>query len=172
MDGERDGNGSPCTSLQEQQQRWRRHFTNILNIHDAEELEKVRQRELRPEIAEPPTKEELEETVGKLKNAKAGGTSNILPEMVKAACCEDEFLDLLLDLVHTVWRESAVPKEWTDAVLIPIPKKGDLSKCDNWWGISLLDVVGKVVVRILQERLQQLAEDELPESQCGFKKLH
>ena len=41
--------------------------------------------------------------------------------------------------------------------------------CDNWRGIALLDVVGKVVARVLQERLQKLAEDELPESQCGFR---
>ena len=47
--------------------------------------------------------------------------------------------------------------------------KGDLSSCDNWRGISLLDVVGKVVARVLQVRLQKLAEEELPESQCGFR---
>ena len=120
-------NGNPCTLLQEQQQRWR-HFTGVLNIHgqyDNEELEKVKQRPLRPEIAKLPSKEEIEKAVGKLKNTKAGGSSNILPEMVKAACCEDDFLDMLLDLVHTAWNEeSQVPKEWTDAVLIPIPKKG------------------------------------------------
>ena len=47
---------------------------------------------------------------------------------------------------------------------------GDLSKCDNWRGISLLEAVGKVMDRILLERLQLLAEDELPESQSGFCK--
>ena len=62
-----------------------------------------------------------------------------------------------------------IPADWCDAVLVPIPKKGDLSLCDNWRGIALLDVVGKVVARVLQERLQKLAEDELPESQCGFR---
>ena len=53
---------------------------------------------------------------------------------------------------------------------IPIPKKGNLRSCDNWRGISLLEVVGKVVARIIQGRLQKLAERELPESQCGFRK--
>ena len=57
---------------------------------------------------------------------------------------------------------SKVPIDWCDAVLVLIPKKGDLSRCDNWRGISLLDVVGKVVARVIQERLQKLAEDELP----------
>ena len=53
---------------------------------------------------------------------------------------------------------------------MPIPKKGDFGKCDNWRGVALLEVVGKVVAKVLQGRLQQLAEEELPESQCGFRK--
>ena len=57
-----------------------------------------------------------------------------------------------------------------DAILIPIPKKGNLKCCDNWRGISLLEVVGKVVARIVQNHLQQLAEQVLPEPQCGFRK--
>ena len=52
---------------------------------------------------------------------------------------------------------------------MPIPKKGDLSRCDNWSGIALLDVVGKVVGRLIQNRLQILAEEELPDSQCCFR---
>lgn len=54
--------------------------------------------------------------------------------------------------------------------MVPIPIKGDLTKCDNWRGIALLDVVGKVVGRLIQDRLQQLAANELPESQCGFRR--
>ena len=55
-------------------------------------------------------------------------------------------------------------------MLVPIPKKVCLSNCDNWRGISLLDVVGKPIATILQDRLQQLSDEELPESQCGFCK--
>lgn len=53
---------------------------------------------------------------------------------------------------------------------MPIPKKGDLQCCDNWRGISLLDVGGKFFARIIQERLQVIAERVLPESQSGFRK--
>lgn len=98
----RDEDGNLCSTPELQQQRWRRHFTKILNIQsqfDAEELESARQRPLRPHMADVPSREELEEAIGKLKNGKAGGSSGILPEMVKAASCEDEFLDVLLDLV-------------------------------------------------------------------------
>ena len=52
----------------------------------------------------------------------------------------------------------------------PIPKKGNLHCCDNWRGIALLDVAGKLVARVVQNRLQVLAERELPESQCGFRR--
>lgn len=52
----------------------------------------------------------------------------------------------------------------------PIPKKGNLTLCDNWCSIILLDVVGKVMARVVQGRLQQFAEDFLPESQCGFRR--
>ena len=69
-----------------------------------------------------------------------------------------------------VWEEGTVVGDWKDAEIVPIPKKGDLKHCDNWRGISLLDVVGKVFARILQERLQVVSEKVLPESQCGFRK--
>ena len=117
-----------------------------------------------------PLEEEIWGAIGKLKSGKAGDDSGILPEMVKAASCEEGIFHLLMDLVHAAWCKCRVTKEWSDSVLVLILNKGDLGKCDNWKGISLLDVVGKVATRILQERLQELAEDVLPESQCGFRK--
>jgi len=60
--------------------------------------------------------------------------------MVKPAWCEDGFRYRLVELV---WKESSVPCDWRDAILVPIPKKGDLTSCDNWCGIFLLEVVGK-----------------------------
>ena len=105
-----------------------------------------------------PSEEEIWGAIGKLKSGKVGGDSGILPEMVKAASCEEGFFHLLMNLVHAAWCECRVLKEWSDAVLVPKPKKCNLGKCDNWREISLLDVVGKVVARILQGWLQELAE--------------
>ncbi len=64
-----------------------------------------------------------------------------------------------------------VPQEWKDALVVPIPKKGDLSdlsQCD-WRGISLLDICGKVFAKVIQQRLQTMAERVLPDTQCGFR---
>ena len=117
---------------------------------------------------QPPSGEELTHALRHLKNGKAGGMSQIVPELLKAGV--PVLHPLLLDLLQSVWSEGYVPQDWRDAVLIPIPKKGDLSRCDNWRGIALLEVVGKLVARVVQNRLQVLAEDELPESQCGFRR--
>ena len=80
------------------------------------------------------------------------------------------FGEHVLDLFKSVWAEGRVLKDWVDAVIVAIPKKGDLSMCDNWRVISLLDVFGKVFARILKQRLETVAEKELAESQCGFRK--
>ena len=129
----KDEDGNACTTAKAQQERWRRHFTKILNIQsdfDVEELRKVRQRPPRSEMAEVPSEEELMSAVGKMKNGKAGGESGVLPEMVKAACCDEEFLSKLLELVKDMW-EVCVPNAWHDSILVPIPKKGNLPLCDN-----------------------------------------
>ena len=82
----------------------------------------------------------------------------------------EDFVCMLTDLLSAVWEERRAPHEWVDAILIPIPKKGNLHCCNNWRGIALLDVVGKVAARIVQIRLQTLAEQVLPETQCGFRR--
>ncbi len=110
----KDEEGQPCTSAEKNQQRWRRHFTAILNVEShfiPEEMGKVRQRPLRPQLADLPSVDELTEAVNKIRNGKAGCNSGILPEMVKVACQDPDFLDMLLDLVHTAWRERSVPKD-------------------------------------------------------------
>ena len=67
-----------------------------------------------------------------------------------------------------MWREQHVPAEWRDALLVPVPKKKDLSLCDNWRGISLLDVVDKLFTRVINDRLQLMVEEVVSDSQCGF----
>ena len=69
--------------------------------------------------------------------------------MMNVACADDFFLTHLLDLVYSVWKMKSVPKDWANTVLVPIPKRGNLTSCDNWRGIALLDMAGKVVASII-----------------------
>ena len=65
-----------------------------------------------------------------------------------------------------VWRDG---KAWRDALVVSVSKKGDMNICDNWGGIGLLDVAGKLLCRIVQEHLQSIAQLVVPDSQCGFQ---
>ena len=118
------------------------------------------------ELARHPSLDDVDQALKHLSNRKAAGQSAIAPEMLKTAA--PIIRPYLLDLLQTAWSTSRVAQGWRDALLVPIPKKGDLSRCDNWRGIALLDVVGKLLGRIVQERLKSVAARELSEAQCGF----
>ena len=78
-----DENGEPYSPTAEQHQRWRRHFTKVLNMRsqfDGAELAEVRQRETDADLGTVPTSSKVAKALGKLKNEKAPGSSNILPE--------------------------------------------------------------------------------------------
>lgn len=163
--------GLLCDTAQEISARWERHFNKILNVpstFNPATFDSLRKRPVWHELADPPSAEDLAKAVKQLAKNKAPGASGILPEMVQHA--GEEAISFLLSLVHQVWAEGCVPQAWRDAEIVPIPKKGDLSLCDNWRGIALLDVVGKLVGRLVHGRLQVLAESELPDSQCGFRR--
>ncbi len=82
-------------------------------------------------------------------------------------CCGPRLIEHLEQLFGMVWGEGVVPQDWKNAL---IPKKGDLSYTDNWRGISLLDVVGKLFAKTIQGRLQTVAEEVLMDSQCGYRR--
>ena len=62
------------------------------------------------------------------------------------------------------------PQEWKRSVFIPIPKKGNAKECSNYCTIALLSHASKVMLKILQTRLQQYVNCELPDVQAGFRK--
>ena len=167
----RKDNGELTQGPSEVLDRWYQHFDTLLNVESEYSEEVLEGTTVLPpftDLDNAPSEEELENALSKLKNGKAGGKNGILPELVR--CGGSHLWDRLLVLMQDIWREGKVVTDWKNAVVVPIPKKGNLQLCDNWRGISLLDVVGKIFARIIQERLQTIAEYILPESQCGFRK--
>ena len=79
-------------------------------------------------------------------------------------------LQLLHELLCLCWEQGHIPQDMRDANIVTLYKnKGDLSDCNNYHGISLLSIVGKVFPRVTLTRLQSLASQVYPESQCGFR---
>ena len=163
--------GETTANTDEIRKQWQQHFNEILNIpseYDQEVIDRLPQHTPHLELDEPPTLDELLEALSKLKRGKACGKTGIPPELLVYGSAEVHVR--LLQIMKDVWRAGTVVSDWKDAIIVPIPKKGDLRKCSNWRGISLLDVAGKVFARIVQERIQVIAEEILPDSQCGFRK--
>jgi len=161
--------GNLTTGPEELKQLWYEHFSWVLNVTsqcNRELLDEMPSWETMQSLDDPPTSDELVAAMDKMKWGKAGGRTDILPELI--VCGGPELQHCLLVLMREIWTVESAVKDWKDAEIVPIPKKGDLKNCDNWRGISLLDVVGKLFGRILQDRLQLIAEKVLPESQCGF----
>ena len=146
----RKTSGEICKGPEETLNRWQEHFNSLLNISSdvpQEVLGDIPQLPLREELDLPPSEEEVLESLNSISWNKSGGKNGVLPEMLK--CCGEGLIEYLMKLFNRVWQERTVPQEWKDALIVPIPKKGDLSSCDNWRGISLLDVTGKVFAKTL-----------------------
>ena len=106
-----------------------------------------------------------------LSSGKAPGSDSIPAEIYKAGGPPDA--EKLTELFHIMRRKEATPQEFKDATIIHLFKrKGNPQVCDNHRGISLLSIAGKVLARVLLNRLNEHLEQSglLPESQCGFKK--
>jgi hypothetical protein len=68
-----------------------------------------------------------------------------------------------------IWNTQQVPEEWKTGLLVKIPKKGDLSRCENWRGITLLCAASKILTRVMLERMKAAADKKLRGNQAGFR---
>ena len=78
-------------------------------------------------------------------------------------------IESLTSLLNNCWRQQLVPEEWKKGMIVKIPKKASLSNCNNWRGITLLSIPGKVLSIILLNSLKDSIELELREQQTGFR---
>ena len=121
-----------------------------------------------PELENAPTLDELLDAIKGISYGKATGSDGIPAEIFK--CGGDQLHNALHRLLCKCWEEGAVPQEMRDSIITTLYKnKGDRSYCNNYRGISLLCIAGKLFARVALRRLQQLAERVYPESQCGFR---
>ena len=77
---------------------------------------------------------------------------------------------MLHSICQQIWKTRQWPQDWERSVFIPIPKKGNGKECSNDHTIALISYVSKVILKILQARLQQYVNHEFPDVQAGFRK--
>ena len=83
---------------------------------------------------------------------------------------KDDAVKVLHSIWQQIWKTQQWPQDWKRSVFIPIPKKGNAKECSNYCTIALISHTSKVMLKILQARLEQYMNCELPDVQAGFTK--
>ena len=83
---------------------------------------------------------------------------------------KDDAVKVQHSICQQIWKTQQWPQDWKRSVFIPIPKKGNAKKCSNYLTIALISHASKVMLKILQARLQQYVNRELQDVQAGLEK--
>ena len=119
---------------------------------------------LEPDILEGETKWAL----GSITTNKASEGDGIPVELFQIV--KDVAVKVLHSIYQQIWKTQQWPQDWKKSVFIPIPKKGNAKECSNYRAIALISHASKVMLKILQARLQQYVNHEFPDVQAGFRK--
>ena len=151
--------------------RWAEHIRAVLNRPpniNAEAIARLPEVQTNIDLKRPPSEEEVKKEIKQLSSGKAPGADAIPAEVYKHG--GDTLLHKLTDLFRRMWDEEVIPQQLNYASIIRLYKKGNRQLCDNYRRISLLAIAGKILARVLLNRLiVHLELGLLPESQCGFR---
>ena len=159
------------TDLVEIRQRWKDHFSVLLNQEgsaDPNACVQLNQGQQRTDLAVPFTVAEINKAIQETKCGKAPGLDGIPADIYKHG--GSELRHQLLSLFNDCLKGGVLPQDFKDALIVTVyKKKGDRNECGNYRGISLLVIAGKILAKIILGRIKQISEEVLPESQCGFR---
>ena len=160
--------GTKLTNIEEQEKRWAEYFKELLNRPAPNNTPDIQPalRDLDINCARP-TKGEIKNAIKMLKNGKAAGPDGIPAEAIKADL--ELSTNILYDILGRIWEKQELPKDWREGHLVKLPKKGDLTDCSNYRGIMLLSVPGKVLNRVILERIKKAVDSHLRDEQAGFR---
>ena len=119
---------------------------------------------LEPDILECKVKWAL----GSITMNKARGGDGIPAELFQIL--KDDAVKVLHPLCQQIWNTQQWSQDWKRSVFISVPKKGNAKECSNYSTIALISHASKVMLKILQDRIQQYMNCELPDVQAGFRK--
>ena len=106
--------------------------------------------------------------LGSITTNKANGGDGIPVELFQIL--KDDAVKVLHSICQQIWKTQQGPQDWKRSVFIPIPQKGNAKECSNYRTIALISHASKVMLKILQARLQQYVICELSHVQAGFRK--
>ena len=143
--------------------RWQEYTEELYkkDLHDPDNHDGVITH-LEPDILECKVKWAL----GSITTNKASGGDGISVELFQIL--KDDAVKVPHSICQQIWKTQQWPQDWKRSVFIPIPKKGNAKECSNYHTIALISQASKLMLKILQARLQHYVNRELPNVQAGF----
>ena len=161
----KDRNDMDLTEAEEIKKRCQKYALELYkrDFHDPDNHDCVISH-LEPDILEC----EVKWALGNITTSKASGGGGIPVELFKIL--KDDAVKVLHSICQQIWKTQHWPQDWKRSVFIPVPKKGNAKECSNYCIIALTSHASKVMLKILQARLQQYMNHEFPDVQVGFRK--
>ena len=165
MGSTKDRNGKDWTEAEDIKKRWQEYTEELYkkDLHDQDNHDGVITR-LEPDILACEVKWALES----ITTNKASGGDGIPVELFQIL--KDNTVKVLHSVCQQIWKTQQWQQDRKRSVFIPIPKKGNAKECSNYCTMALISHVSKVMLKVLQARLQQYVNRELPDVQAGFRK--
>ena len=156
----KDRNGTDLTEPEDIKKSWQEYTEEMYkkDLHDPDNHNGVITH-LEPDILKCEVKWALES----ITMNKASGCNGIPVELFQIL--KDDAVNVLNSICQQIWKTQQWPQDWKRSVFIPIPKKGNAKECSNYHTIALISHTSKVILKILQARLQQYVNHELPDGQ-------
>ena len=160
----KDRNGMDLTESDDIKKRWQ-EYTELCkkDLHDPDNHDGVITH-LEPDILEC----EVKWALGSITTNKASGGDEIPVELFQIR--KEDAVKVLHSICQQIWKTQQWSQDWKRSVFIAIPKKGNVKECSNYRTIALISHASKVMLKIIQTRLQQYLNRELPGVQAGFRK--
>ena len=152
------------TETEDIKKRWQEYTEELYkkDLHDPDNHNSVITH-LEPDILEC----EVKCALRSITKNKASGGDGIPVELFQIL--KDDAVKVVHSICQQIWKTQQWPQDWKRSVFISIPKKGNAKKCSNYCTIALISHASKVRLKILQARLQQYVNRELPDVQAGFR---
>ena len=163
----KDRNGMDLTEAEDVKKRWQEYTEELYkkDLHNTDTHEgAITHTHLEPDILEC----EVKWALGNITTNKASGGDGIPVELVQIL--KDDAVKVLHSICQQIWKTQQWPQDWKRSVFISIPKKGNAKECSDYRTTALISHTSKAMLKILQARLQQDVNHELPGVQDGFRK--
>jgi hypothetical protein len=148
-------------------ERWQQYFKELLNPETEIISTKIHEGPINNLELEEPTYEEINEIIKNMKPNNAAGPDDILREFIKNGGLT--LKQKVHQLIVKIWKQEKIPCEWSQGILCPLYKKRDRKQCNNYRGISLVNITYKTFAILLCNQLSKITEPEIRNYQLGFR---